>query len=572
MPPDETVTAPASKPGPATTSTPTASTTAGTAKSNGDGRQEHDDAARERLLREYLDALLGDTPGYLHIAVGRDPYLNDKGKYQHRDWEQTPYDYPAQADEAVNHMLRAAPGADVYVCTSVMRGRTRAKGAAVERTRPHADVDHGRLDPEKVTAIGGWAISSGTPGHGHVYAETTEPLTITEYDILCRALGNYLGGADSKISDNDVLRPPGTYSQKATIVGGDPTPVGWLVKPSGIRHDKNALAFQLGVTLPEPGQEPWRAGTPGPGANGQAHRPAAGQPGDPFDLDTYWAVRTALAAVTAPPDRSGDTYRVVAACADAGLTLEQTRWAVRTRPDLAQRLDERKDDDVATSWDKIHADRQARITVEPEWPAGDPGPDEPPPDDDHRGEHNPDEAEGHGSEHDDTNAPTTWDPVDLGPWLRGEINQPQPSLGIHRSDGVQLIYPGREHAVLGETESGKTWLALACVAAELAAGNHVLYVHYEEGDPGSTIERLQLLGVDPALITGRLRFVAPARPVRAGWLETLLDPAPSLVDSRRSQRGDVAARLRHHGRRRRRHVPAPAHRALPTRRGRHPGL
>jgi hypothetical protein len=125
--------------------------------------------------------------------------------------------------------------------------------------------------------------------------------------------------------------------------------------------------------------------------------------------------------------------------------------------------------------------------------------------------------------------PTTWEPLDLGPWMNGEINQPEPSLGIARSDGLRLIYPGREHAILGETESGKTWLALGCVAAELTVGNHVVYIHYEEGDPGSTIERLLLLDVDPAMITKRLRFVAPARAARTEWITALLNPAPTLV-------------------------------------------
>jgi hypothetical protein len=158
----------------------------------------------------------------------------------------------------------------------------------------------------------------------------------------------------------------------------------------------------------------------------------------------------------------------------------------------------------------------------------------PPPDidDHHTGEWNGEDG-GHDGDGDgdgnDTDAPTTWEPVDLGPWLRGEIEQPQPAIGVHRSDGLQLVYPGREHAVLGETESGKTWLALACVAPELTLGHHVVYIHYEEGDPASTIERLQLLGVDPALIAARLRFIAPGRPVQTGWIEALLDPAPTLV-------------------------------------------
>jgi hypothetical protein len=150
----------------------------------------------------------------------------------------------------------------------------------------------------------------------------------------------------------------------------------------------------------------------------------------------------------------------------------------------------------------------------------DDGDDEEPPDvdDHHAGEYHDDADRDDHAEDDDA---TTWEPVDLGPWLRGEITQPQPSIGIHRCDGIQLIYPGREHAVLGETESGKTWFALGCVAAELALGHHVVYIHYEEGDPGSTMERLGLLGVDLAQITGRLRFVGPTRPVRTEWLEAL---------------------------------------------------
>jgi Bifunctional DNA primase/polymerase, N-terminal len=130
---------------------------------------------------------------------------------------------------------------------------------------------------------------------------------------------------------------------------------------------------------------------------------------------------------------------------------------------------------------------------------------------------------------DDDTEPTTWEPVDLGPYLRAEIEQPKPSMGIARADGLRLIYPGREHAVLGETESGKTWFALGCVATELIAGNGVLYIHYEEPDAGSTIERLRLLGVTDDMMERQLRFVAPMRAVHKDWLATLLNPLPTLV-------------------------------------------
>jgi hypothetical protein len=125
--------------------------------------------------------------------------------------------------------------------------------------------------------------------------------------------------------------------------------------------------------------------------------------------------------------------------------------------------------------------------------------------------------------------PTTWEPVDLEPCLTGQKTQPEPTLGMYRSDGVQLIYPGREHVVLGDTESGKTWCALGCVRAELNRGCTVVYIHYEEPDETSTIERLLLLGVDPDVIRQRFRFVGPMRPVRKEWLQPLIDFKPSLV-------------------------------------------
>jgi hypothetical protein len=123
----------------------------------------------------------------------------------------------------------------------------------------------------------------------------------------------------------------------------------------------------------------------------------------------------------------------------------------------------------------------------------------------------------------------SWSPISLDLWLSGIAETPTPTLGMARSDAVRLIYPGREHAILGETESGKTWLALGCVAAELLAGHRVVYIHYEEGDPASTVERLLLRGVSAAAISQGLCFVAPSEPVAPEWVSALCDPPPSLV-------------------------------------------
>ena len=110
------------------------------------------------------------------------------------------------------------------------------------------------------------------------------------------------------------------------------------------RWDPHALANQLGVALPDPKTLP---------VNG-----SGGLTVEPINLDGYPQVQTALDKVSAPPDRSVDTMRILRACADAGLTLAQGRWVVHQRPDLKERLAKRNDDDVQTAWLKIMDSRQ----------------------------------------------------------------------------------------------------------------------------------------------------------------------------------------------------------------------
>ena len=163
-------------------------------------------------------------------------------------------------------------------------------------------------------------------------------------------------------------------------------------------------------------------------------------------------------------------------------------------------MSDRMSDDIARGEALARSGKHTPTTEFNRQVEGIPPPDEPPDDDPYRDTaHEP--SDDHADDQSDGDDPTTWEPIDLTPWLNGEIEPPpEPSLGIARSDGLRLIYPGREHALVGETECGKTWLALGCVAAELTAANHVVYIHYEEGDPGSTLERLPL-DVNPTMIT-----------------------------------------------------------------------
>ena len=70
--------------------------------------------------------------------------------------------------------------------------------------------------------------------------------------------------------------------------------------------------------------------------------------------------------------------------------------------------------------------------------------------------------------------PTSWTPQDLAEALAGD-DIPPPEI-LARTDGKALLYRGRTHAFIGESESCKTWGALLAVAERLRAGEMVLWV------------------------------------------------------------------------------------------------
>jgi hypothetical protein len=128
----------------------------------------------------------------------------------------------------------------------------------------------------------------------------------------------------------------------------------------------------------------------------------------------------------------------------------------------------------------------------------------------------------------------TWAPVGaelVAAILDGQVQAPTPAVGVVRADGVPFLYPGLEHAVIGEMEAGKSWFALACVAAELKAGRRVAYMHFEEADPTSTYLRLhRQFAVERAVLLERFVFVGPERRITATDVDRILAPgAPSLV-------------------------------------------
>lgn len=102
---------------------------------------------------------------------------------------------------------------------------------------------------------------------------------------------------------------------------------------------------------------------------------------------------------------------------------------------------------------------------------------------------------------------SSWTPVDLEAALAGDELDPPPTI-LPRSDGPCLIYPGAVHTISGEPASGKTWIALQATVIELAAGNHVMYVDFEDRAT-RVVGRLLQLGAKPDEIRSQFHYIRP---------------------------------------------------------------
>ena len=122
--------------------------------------------------------------------------------------------------------------------------------------------------------------------------------------------------------------------------------------------------------------------------------------------------------------------------------------------------------------------------------------------------------------------------AELGPFLDGTVIRPQPTAGGERDDAIQLLYHKRWHTVIGLTTCGKTTFALWHIKAALDAGEHVIYLHFEETDPGGVLERLQGLGVDQDAITKQFHWANCDKAWAAGEMAyriTQLEQPPALA-------------------------------------------
>jgi hypothetical protein len=105
------------------------------------------------------------------------------------------------------------------------------------------------------------------------------------------------------------------------------------------------------------------------------------------------------------------------------------------------------------------------------------------------------------------------DPVDLGPFLRGEHEPILPRLLVPLVAGaphsIGLLYRANLNFLFGDSGSGKTWIALVAAVEEILAGRNVTWIHLEDPTPQILVDRLLQLGLSPEQISKHFRYVAP---------------------------------------------------------------
>lgn len=118
-------------------------------------------------------------------------------------------------------------------------------------------------------------------------------------------------------------------------------------------------------------------------------------------------------------------------------------------------------------------------------------------------------SSGNSSEQEDERS--TWWPRDLDRYLHddeAEIEEEPGPASLFRDDGQALIYAGKINGLIGESESGKSWVAMHAAAQVIAEGGHVLYVDFEDSDRG-VVSRLRALGAEKVALRRQLVYVGP---------------------------------------------------------------
>jgi hypothetical protein len=125
---------------------------------------------------------------------------------------------------------------------------------------------------------------------------------------------------------------------------------------------------------------------------------------------------------------------------------------------------------------------------------------------------------------------SSWQPVDMGPALRGERQGVAPTM-LYRGDGKYFLYPGKVGTLAGESESGKTTLAMVAGVEQIEQGHRFGFIDFED-DESSVADRLRALGLTDDQILRGLIYLRPDEALNEENVFHLLasfDLAPTLI-------------------------------------------
>jgi hypothetical protein len=136
----------------------------------------------------------------------------------------------------------------------------------------------------------------------------------------------------------------------------------------------------------------------------------------------------------------------------------------------------------------------------------------------------------HGPDDDREPGTTSWVPINIDTIVNGTYKPPVPEF-LARRDGHRLFYRSKLNYLLGNSESGKTWLGLWAIAQTIAEGGRALFLDFED-DPVTAVHRLRRLGATGEHL-GRFVYIHPDEPLQGQALDDFtefLDSfAPSIV-------------------------------------------
>ena len=290
-------------------------------------------------MTSFLTSVLGPEKGYLLLGY-RDA---TKPKGTPGRWTEAPFAWPSQRAK-VTAAIKDAHTArlDVYFRPAVMKTKRGTKGNAVAIHTLSFELDAPPADPDLLKQLNPTLVSSGTPGHQHVYVHLSEPVDAQVANRLSKALATILGVKGSeggKWEDNGPLRVPGTSNFKT-----DPPRKVRLTKRSPLRWNPDELEDLIASVAPATleSSDDTRVITADAEPVNQARLPVA--------------VRAALNNTHG--DDSGKLNRLVRTCFETGkLTVGQAiTLALDYEPARAHHLyDDRIIDDVRRIWAKKEA-------------------------------------------------------------------------------------------------------------------------------------------------------------------------------------------------------------------------